>query len=184
MFKSEGQVFFIGDFDDSMESELLIPLTVQIQKQRMLRYGRIDLYINSFGGGVYLAQHLIELVELAKREHITVRTIVPSAAYSAGSILAITGTPGERYIAKDAEHMIHYGMNGSLNTTPMQVERQTEYNNRMFKWNINHYKKYANVPDLDDKMSDDHFFVTARNCIKWGLSDKYMDKLDIGDFSE
>jgi ATP-dependent protease ClpP protease subunit len=184
MFKNDGNIFFVGDFDDSMESDLLIPLTKEIQKQRLLKDGRLDLYINSFGGAIYLVQHLIELVEIAKREGIVVRTIVPSAAYSAGSILAITGTPGQRYIAKDAQHLVHYGMNGGMNTTPMQVERQTEYNSNMFKWNFNHYKKYADIPNLDLQMQDDYFFINARNCIKWKLADKYMEKLDIGYPSE
>jgi ATP-dependent protease ClpP protease subunit len=183
MFKNEGPVFFIGDFDESMESDLLVPLTIEIQKQKALKYGRIDLYINSFGGGLYLVQHLIELVELAKREDIVVRTMVMSAAYSAGSVLAITGTPGERYIARDAEHLIHYGVNGSLNTTPLQIERQEEFNRRMFRWGVNHYKKYSSVPDIEQHMADDHFFVIARNAIKWGLADKYLDKFDIGEYA-
>lgn len=182
--KSDGNIFFVGDFEESMESELIIPLTRQIQKERSNKNGRIDLYINSFGGGLYLVQHLIELVEMAKRDGTVVRTMVMSAAYSAGSILAITGTPGERYIAKDAQHLLHYGQNGSINSTPTQVERQSEYNNSMFRWNVNHYKKYADVPNLEEQMSDDHFFVTARNAIKWGLADKYLEKFDMGDYAE
>ena len=184
MLHNEENIFLINDFDESMETDLLIPLTRQIQKQKNLNNGRIDLYVNSFGGGVYLVQHVIELVEIAKREGITVRTMVMSAAYSAGSILAITGTPGERYIARNAEHLIHYGQNGALNTTPENTIRQTGFNKRMFDWNINHYKKYASIPNIDTLMADDHFYVTARDCIKWKLADKYMDKFDIGDFTE
>lgn len=122
MLNNEGNVFFVGDFDDSAERELVIPLAKEIQKQRLLRDGRIDLYINSFGGYAHLVSHLTSLVEIAKREGIVVRTIVPSVAFSAGSMLAITGTVGERYIEKSGEHLIHYGSTGSVETTPTQAE--------------------------------------------------------------
>lgn len=171
-------VFFIGDFDDSMESELLIPLTREIQNQRNAEIPRIDLYINSVGGNLYLLQHLVELVEKAKSCNIAVRTIVMSMAFSAGSMLAITGS--ERYISKSAEHLIHYGNGGYASATPVQAKRQSDRMNREFKYAVNHYNKYSNVPDLENHMSDDNFYVTAPNCIKWGLADFYWDKLDIG----
>jgi ATP-dependent protease ClpP protease subunit len=182
MFKNDGNLFFIGDFDENMESELLLPLTREIQRQRVSDNGRIDLYINSVGGSLYLLQHLIELVELAKREGIVVRTMVMSMAYSSASLLAITGS--ERYIARNAEHLIHYGNGGYASATPVQAKRQNDKLAREFKWNVNHYKKYSNVPNLEKNMEDDNFYVTAPNAIKWGLADFYLDKLDIGYDSE
>lgn len=179
---NDGNLFFIGDFDENMESDLLIPLTREIQVQRTAEIPRIDLYINSVGGSLYLLQHLIELIEIAKREGITVRTMVMSNAYSAGSLLAITGS--ERYIAKSAEHLVHYGNGGYASATPVQAKRQSDKMNREFKWNINHYKKYANIPNLEKNMEDDNFYITARDCIRWGLADFYLDKLDIGNPSE
>src|SRR5690348_1190487 len=102
----EDNVFFIGDFDDSLEQQITVPLIQEIKKQRELRDGQIDLHINSFGGYAHLVMNLVELVELAKRDGITVRTIVPSVAFSAGSMLAICGSTGERYIARTAEHLV------------------------------------------------------------------------------
>lgn len=180
MLNNDGNVFFIGDFDDNAERELAITLPKEIQRQRKFRDGRIDLYINSFGGYAHLVFQLIEMVEVAKRLDITVRTIVPSIAFSAGSMLAITGTPGERYIAKDGEHLLHYGTTGSQETTPVQIERMTAYKNRDFKKTLKHYERYAKVPDLSKHLADDGFFVPAKQCISWGLADKYMDKFDIG----
>jgi ATP-dependent protease ClpP protease subunit len=178
--KYDGNVFFIGDFDPSMEDDILIPLTREIQRQRIREEGRIDLHINSAGGNFYLMQHLVNLVDLAKRSGVVVRTMVFSMAYSAGSMLAITGTPGERYIARGAEHLIHYGSNGGVNTTPVQAKRQAMSNERAFRYNVRHYKKYANVPNLEQHISDDNFYVTAAEAIKWGLADEYLEKLDIG----
>lgn len=173
----DDNVFFIGDFDESLESSVIIPLTREIENQSRLKNGRIDLYINSYGGYGSLCDHLVELVEMAKREDITVRTIVPNTAFSAGSMLAITGTPGERYIGRRAEHLIHYGQIASFETTPKQVERFSKWKERQFRGNIAHYKKYCDVPNIDAEMMDEGFFVVAKDAIKWNMADQYMDKL-------
>lgn len=178
---NEDHIFILNDFDDSMESSVVLPLTLEIQKQSQLKNGQIDLYINSFGGYAHLVSHMIELVELAKRNDVVVRTIVPSVAFSAGSMLAVAGTPGERYIARDGEHLIHYGRTmGTAEETPKQIERYAAWKARGFKSSIAHYEKYSKVPNLDIEMMDDGYFVPANKCIKFGLADKYMDKFDIG----
>lgn len=177
---NEGNIFVLNDFDDNMEGNIVLDLTLQVQEQAKVKDGGIiDLWINSFGGYAHLVFHLIELVELAKSNGTVVRTIVPSVAFSAGSMLAITGTPGERYIAKNGEHLIHYGRTGSMEETPKQIERFATYKKRDFKNTIAHYQKYANVPNIDTEMMDNGWFLPAKACISGGLADKYMDKFDI-----
>lgn len=172
----EDNIFVIGDFDDQLE-QLLVPLTKEIKKQSKLRTGKIDLYINSYGGYLHLVRHFVDLVERAKDDNVMVRTVVSGVAYSAGSILAVTGTPGERYIAKHGEHLIHYGSSGSVESTPGQVERNRQSKTRSFKQILEHYKKYCNIPDLESAMLDDGFYVDANKCVKWNIADKYSDKL-------
>lgn len=171
--------FFVGDFDDSLENSILIPLTEEIAKQTKHNDGRIDLYINSCGGYLHLVNHMIELIEIAKENGVTVRTIVPDIAYSAGSMLAITGTKGERYIGTRAEHLVHYGQIMSFETTEQQVDRFTAHKKRMFKGNFDHYQKYCNIPNLSQQMLDDGYFLTSKECIKYGLADRYMKHLSI-----
>lgn len=173
----EDNTFFVGDFDDALEQQIIVPLTQEIKKQAELKTGRIDLFINSCGGYLHLVNHMTELVELAKASGVVVRTIVPDIAFSAGSMLAITGTEGERYIGKRAEHLVHYGQIMSFETTEEQIDRFTAHKKRLFKANLNHYQKYCSIPDLDQKMLDDGYFVTAQQALKWGMADKYMDKL-------
>lgn len=177
--RNEDNVFFITDFDDSAEMDLIVPLTREIQDQSKFKNGRIDLYITSIGGYGHLVEHVVELVENAKSMGITVRTIVPSMAFSAGSMLAVTGTPGERYIGKNAEHLIHYGQIMSFETTPKQVERFRKWKERQFKKNLAHYKKYCSIPDIDQEMLDDGWFVPAPQAIKWKMADKYISHLDL-----
>ena len=177
---NDGNIFILTDFDDNMEANIILPLYRQIQHQRTLKDPSIDLIINSHGGYKHLVFQLISMVEQAKRLGITVRTVVPDIAYSAGSILAITGTPGERYIEKTGEHLIHYGMTGSVETTVEQLERNFAQKNGGFKKIKAHYDKYSSVPDLDRLMADDSAFIPANKCLQWGLADKYMEKFDIG----
>jgi len=176
---NDGNLFFLTDFDDNMEANLVLPLIKEVQNQRERLYGRIDLYINSFGGYRHLVFQLISIIENAKREGVMVRTIVPDVAYSAGSILAVTGSEGERYIEKTAEHLIHYGITGSAETTPEQLERNYVQKNEGFKKIRRHYEKYCDIPEIDSLMNDDSAFIPASKCIKWGLADKYMEKFDI-----
>lgn len=174
----DDNVFFIGDFDDSLES-MVVPLLQEIKHQRNRVDGHIDLHINSFGGYAHIVSQLVEYVEMAKASGVVVRTIVPAVAFSAGSMLAITGTPGERYISRTGEHLIHYGSTGSVETTPTQIERYRAWKDRDFKNTIKHYQKYANVPNLEQHLADDGFFVPARDCVRWGLADKFIEKIEL-----
>lgn len=174
----EDNTFWIGDFDDQLERDILLPLTIEIQNQSKKADGRIDLWINSMGGYGHLLFHMVELVEMAKRADVCVRTIVMDSAFSAGSMLAITGTPGERYIAKTASHLVHYGSIASFEQTPEQIERYRKWKQRFFANNVSHYKKYTEIPNLEEHIKDDGFFVTAAEAIKWKMADKYTDKLE------
>jgi ATP-dependent protease ClpP protease subunit len=175
---NEDNVFYISDVDDALEA-LAVPFTVEIERQAKRKDGRIDLYINSVGGYLHVVNHFIELVEIAKQQGIVVRTIVPDIAYSAGSMLAITGTKGERYIGNRAEHLVHYGQIMSFETTEDQVDRFTAHKKRMFRGNLEHYEKYCEIPNLSQKMLDDGYFVTAKQAIKFGMADKPMSKLKV-----
>jgi ATP-dependent protease ClpP protease subunit len=175
----EDNIFYLKEFDEAMEHEILIPLTMEIREQNKLREGQIDLYINSPGGYIYLMQHIVELIELAKEQGTIVRTIVPEMAYSAGSMVAIAGSPGERYIGRRAEHLAHYGASINFQTTPLQAERFAEQTKRSFAHNLAHYKKYCDIPNLDSEMLDDGFYIPAAKAIKYKMADKYMDKLEV-----
>jgi ATP-dependent protease ClpP protease subunit len=175
----EDNIFWIGDFDDSLERDVILPLTLEIRRQMKRADGKIDLYINSMGGYGHLLFHMVDLVEMAKRQGVTVRTIVMDSAFSAGSMLAVAGTQGERYIAKTASHLVHYGSIASFEQTPEQIERYRKWKQRFFANNVSHYKKYADIPNLEEHIKDDGFFVTAAEAIKWKMADRYTDKLEM-----
>jgi ATP-dependent protease ClpP protease subunit len=170
---------FIGDFDE-IQDELILELYEQIREQKRYKDGTIDLHITSQGGNWYTLRDMVELVEVAKARGIVVRTIVPSMAYSAGSMLAVAGTYGERYIGREADHLVHYGtVDGPPETTPLQSERVSLWKSKGFKSVVNHYKKYCDIPDIEEQIKDDLFFIPAVKCKKWGLADKFIDELEL-----
>lgn len=174
--------FYIGEFDDEMEQNIIIPLTHAVRNQGELKESerRIDLFVNSYGGNAHVLMHILELVEMAKRESITVRTIVTGAAYSAGSMLAVAGTHGERYIAKNAMHLAHYGNSGADgDETPLQAQRRHDANQIMFKQVVKHYQDHCDIPDLESNLLDDNWYITAAQAKRWGMADKYLDKFQL-----
>jgi len=178
VFSDDNRIYIIGEFDEEMENGLVWYITKKIKELKDRKDAELEVYINSPGGNGYLLVHLVELLEQAKREGITVKTIVTGHAYSCGSLLAVVGTPGHRYISKYGEHLLHYGsFDGGRKYTPMQIDRDSARWKRWTKQLLKHYEKYAEVPDLEEHMKDDNFWVQASDCIKWKLADKYIEEL-------
>ena len=177
-FKDGNRFYILGGFTNELNETIVVPLRKEIDVQATLLNPEIEFYINSNGGRADICLHLVSLFELAKKKGIKVKTIVPYNAYSAGSLLAVAGSKGFRYIAETAEHLIHYGtFDGYTKTTPIQIDRTADFYKRWNKTLVNHYKKYSNVPDIEEHIKDDNFWIPAKNCIKWELADKYMDEL-------
>lgn len=177
-YQTGNKFFILQDFNDDLRDGIVIPLTKKIDELEKVKDARIDIYINSHGGDGHLCLTIINLLELAKSKGITIRTIITQIAYSAGSLVAIAGSKGERYIAETAEHCVHYGTQyGWAEKTPLQIERNTEEKKRWFATLLNTYKKYCEIPDLEEQLKDDSYFITAADSIKFKMADKYMGEL-------
>lgn len=169
--------FYIGEFDGQMEESLMIPLALAVKQQSNLVDGRLDMFVNSYGGNANIAFTVVELMEMAKREGVIVRTMVTSAAYSAGSIIAVAGSPGERYIAKGAQHLAHYGFAPrGEDSTPLQAQRNHAATQVFFKQVVAHYNKYCDIPNLEENLLEDDWYITSVQAKRWGLADQYLDK--------
>lgn len=175
-----GNTFYIGEFDGDMEANVIIPFTLAVKHQLAKRNGRLNLYVNSYGGNASIAFHMVELIEMAKRNDVTVRTIVTSAAYSAGSILAVCGSPGERYIAKDAQHLAHYGFSPrGEDGTPEQAKRNHKATQVFFKQVYEHYDKYCAIPNLKENLLVDDWYISSKEALRWKMADKLITKFQI-----
>lgn len=178
-YQSGNKFFILHQFNDAMREGIVIPLTNKIEELSKLKDpGMIEIHINSRGGDAALCMHILSLVELAKAKGIKVRTIVMDRAYSAGSVIAVAGTAGERYISQNAEYCLHYGTHpGWDEHTPLQTERNAEHKKRFFAKLKGVYERYCKIPNLEEQLKDDSFFVTAAEGIKWNLADKYVEEL-------
>lgn len=178
-YQSGNKFFILHEFNDKLREGIVIPLTNKIEELSKLKDpGMIEFHINSHGGDSELCLHIMHLIELAKAKGIKVRTINMDTAFSAGSIIAVAGTPGERYVAKTAEYCLHYGTHyGWPEHTPTQTERNADHKKRHFARLKGIYEKYCKIPDLEEHLKDDSFFVTAQQALKWSLADKYLEDI-------
>lgn len=180
---NENEVYIFGEFDESIIT-LLPDIKRVIHIQKTLKDGKIIFHINSNGGQIRILQSLLNLVEYAKKENVIVETIVECDAFSCGSLLACSGTIGHRYISEYAEHLVHSAQYVLRSSTLEQVDRSA---NRM-KRVINHmkdiYKKYCTQTAkkgcvenlLHHAFKDDNFYISAKDCIKYGLADKILNE--------
>ena len=177
-YANNNKFYIFGDFDDDLLIDIIVPLSNKIDQLKQQKNAEIELHINSNGGCADVLFKLIDLVEMAKRNDIVVKTIVTLYAFSSGSLLAITGTKGERYISKNAEHLIHHGQfGGGRRQTALQIERMANKEKRWIEAVYNHYKEYCKIPKLREEMKDDQFYLPADKCIEYGLADKFTSEI-------
>ena len=94
--------FLTGEIDESNITECIrwiVYENLDTSKDKIL-----TLYINSTGGSLYDAFALIDIMHNSKHP---IRTIAVGSAMSAAFLILSSGTPGERYVSKNASLMCH-----------------------------------------------------------------------------
>lgn len=172
-------VYIHGEFDSDFNEHVIAPFNRLILTLREKRSPVINIYINSNGGYCKDLDSMLAQIDIARANGIIIRTIVTGQAYSCGSMLAMYGDKGERYISRNAEHLIHYGRNYASVTTPEQIDRNTAYMKRHFKRLLALYQEHSKVPNLEEKIKDDDLYIPPDKCIKWGLADKYIEEIEL-----
>ncbi len=135
----------------------------------------ISLYINSPGGSVTAGMAIYDTMQYVK---CAVHTIVMGQAASMGSLLAMAGEPGHRYILPNARHMIHQPLGGaSGQATDVEIQAR-----ELLRWKqvlTDIYVKHTSRPrgQLQADMERD-FFMTAGEAVEYGLADKILTKRD------
>jgi len=175
-FIKEGVVYIHGEFDDSI-SMLLPEIQVIIKTEKSITFN-----INSCGGEFKHLTALLNLVTKAKGGGNIVKTIVECYASSCGSLLACSGTVGERSISQYARHLCHYGSVDFFDIkNPKQARRVYKhtlqhFNNieEIYKTQCERTAKSTDVKKLIQNMDDECFYINANDCIKYGLADKIL----------
>ena len=123
------------------DQENIMPIVQQIIMLNMLpekeQPEEIKLVINSPGGSVFSAWHLIDVI---KQSRIPVSTIAQGLAASCGVVTLMSGVKGKRYVSHNASVMSHTYSWGSVGKEGELYAKIKEYelaSGRM----IDHYKK-------------------------------------------
>lgn len=135
----------------------------------------INLYVNSPGGSVTAGMSIYDTMQFIR---CPIYTIVMGQAASMGSLLAMAGEKGHRYILPNARHMIHQPLGGASGQAT-DVEIQARELLRWKKVLTEIYVKHTENPYdiLESDMERDNF-MTAADAVKYGLADKVIDKRD------
>lgn len=170
--------YIFGDFDDALLTEVVKPMFESATRLPALapngHCNRLNVYINSYGGYANVARSVLDAMQTAKNRGLEVATYATGAAYSAGSLVAVAGSPGLRYMSRTAHHLLHLGWAGADGTNPVELARAAAQAQEHFDFVYNHYSRYARVPKLRDKLADDHLFVSFEDARRWGLADQAL----------
>lgn len=173
-FHRGGRFFIGGAFDESIQTEIVPNLFDAINSKSDRIGAKIQFLINSPGGSTHVLKDLLSLIDIAKNNDIIVETLVFGNAYSCGSMLAVSGTPGHRIVGKYAEHLCHLGGAGSVSKNEEDLKRFTARTKTHFEFIKSIYKENCKIPNLDEVIHNDNFFVRGRNLVKYGLADRII----------
>jgi ATP-dependent Clp protease protease subunit len=131
----------------------------------------ISLYINSPGGSVTAGMAIYDTMQYIKP---AIHTIVMGQAASMGSLLAMSGTAGHRFILPNARHMIHQplgGASGQATDVEIQARELLRWKKVLTEIYVKHTHK--TYDQLSRDMERD-FFMTADEAVSYGLADKVL----------
>lgn len=101
----EQSVYFLtGDITEENVNECIKWITYENLVAPPRANKILTLYVNSYGGDLYQAFALIDTMKASK---LKIRTIGIGSIMSAGFLIFVSGTKGQRYIAKNTGIMCH-----------------------------------------------------------------------------
>ena len=134
----------------------------------------LNVYLASDGGATNVCRTFITLFNMAKAKNIIIKTHNLSFANSSASMLAISGTPGYRYMAHNAMNAIHYGKS----TTTINHMDEIQYARQSLDTHLINMKKiYLESTQLTEDeltryLSTEYSGeLNAAQCLEKGLCD-------------
>ena len=158
--------------------ENVMPLVAQLLEWNMMPEGKgpehVKLYINSPGGSVHSAFHLIDTIKMSR---IPVHTIAMGLAASCGCLLLMSGVKGHRYITQNTSVMSHqysWGSKGKEHELYGIVKEFEMSSGRM----VNHYKKCTGKSETyirKNLLGATDEWLTPEEVLKHGIADKIVE---------
>lgn len=135
----------------------------------------LTLIINSPGGEY---DHLIQIYDTIQLLDASVRTVVNGSAFSAGAILAISGTCGKRYITPNSRLMFHavsMGMEGKVQDTRVDLKEAERLNQQMAQL----IKFHTGISDKEVLLyTDRDIYITPEEAVKLKMIDEIVTSIN------
>lgn len=135
----------------------------------------VYFYINSPGGSVTAGMSIYDTMQFIR---CPIHTIVMGQAASMGSLLAMAGEPGHRFILPNARHMIHQplgGASGQATDVEIQARELLRWKDVLTGIYVRHTGRDRDQLRAD--MERDNF-MTAEQAVAYGLADQVISKRD------
>ena len=162
---------------DQFNQEKIMPLVAQILEWNMMPEDKapdhIKLYINSPGGSVHSAFHLIDTIKMSR---IPVHTIAMGLAASCGCLTLMAGVKGHRYVTQNTSVMSHqysWGSKGKEHELYGIIKEFEMASDRM----IEHYKKCTGKSEKyirKNLLGATDEWLTPEEVVKHGIADEVV----------
>lgn len=142
-----------------------------------------NVFIHSNGGDITEAFKFIDVLELLQ-QRIPVRTIILGNAKSAGLLISMSGTKGERYISRNSSVMSHQA-SLYMNNMAGRISDLAAIHEDFKKTTaaiINHYKRHTGLSRKKierDLMAHNDTTLTSKEAIEYNLVDKLLHNYNI-----
>lgn len=160
---------------EEFNQENIMPLVKQILEWNIAdtKLDHIKMYINSPGGSVHSAFHLIDTMKMSR---IPVHTIAMGLAASCGVLTLMAGAKGHRYITQNTTVMSHqysWGSKGKEHELMGMIKEFKLSTSRM----IDHYKKCTGKNEKYIRkflLPETDCWLSTKEVIKHGIADKVI----------
>lgn len=135
---------------------------------------KINLYINSIGGSIFEA---ISICNQLKRHKAHVTVYVDGFAASAASVIAMAGD--EIIMPKNTVMMIHNPIFSEVTGNAKELRKMADDLDKIAIMAVESYLAKAGDKLQKEallKMLDEETYLTAEQCVEYGLADKYTDE--------
>jgi ATP-dependent Clp protease protease subunit len=172
--REQGVLMLVDKFDQ----EHIMPLVAQILEYNMMEEeiqpDAITLFINSPGGSVHSAFHLIDAM---KTSDIPIHTVGQGLVASCGILTLMAGDKGYRRVTHNTSVMSHqysWGSTGKEHELYAKVKEFEFSSSRM----IEHYKKCTKKSETYIRkhlLSATDVWLSPDECVKHGIVDKVIE---------
>lgn len=160
-------IFVTGQVEQNMATSIIAQLLFMESENNF----DITMYIDSPGGSVTAGMSIINTMNFIRPD---VGTLITGQGASMGSLIALSGAKGKRFMLPDARHMIHQpsgGFGGQATDAEIHVEE-------LIRWKKRLTEMYCEVSGKDFEaqkadMERDNF-MDAPQSVAYGLADEII----------